>query len=95
MQGFDRREFLRRARAAARHVSVIAVCSLFLPSPPETEGRARAAVREEMQPQIHTVQGPIAAADLGVTLMHEHVMVDFAGADQAGPHRYDAEDKRA
>ena len=26
---------------------------------------------------IETVRGPIPAAELGVTLMHEHVLVDF------------------
>jgi phosphotriesterase-related protein len=45
-----------------------------------------------MPSQIQTVQGSVSPADLGVTLMHEHVMVDFAGAEQAGPHRYDAEE---
>ena len=45
-----------------------------------------------MPAQIQTVQGPLSADHLGITLMHEHVMVDFAGADQAGPHRYDVEE---
>jgi phosphotriesterase-related protein len=42
-------------------------------------------------PQIITVDGPIAAADLGVALAHEHVLVDFIGATEVGPHRYDHE----
>jgi phosphotriesterase-related protein len=36
-----------------------------------------------------TVRGEILASDAGFVLPHEHVMVDFGGADQAGPHRYD------
>ena len=39
---------------------------------------------------VHTVTGPIPAAQLGLTLMHEHVLVDFIGADQVSPQRYDA-----
>jgi phosphotriesterase-related protein len=39
---------------------------------------------------VETVKGPIPVSQLGVTLMHEHVMVDFVGADQAAPSRYDA-----
>lgn len=37
-----------------------------------------------------TVRGPINADRLGVTLMHEHVMVDFIGADKVSRARYDA-----
>lgn len=38
---------------------------------------------------IHTVTGDVPAGRLGVTLMHEHVLVDFIGADQVSPARYD------
>ena len=41
--------------------------------------------------EIETVNGPLAAARLGVTLMHEHVLVDFIGAAQVSPSRYDAD----
>ncbi len=37
---------------------------------------------------VETATGRIPARRLGVTLMHEHVLVDFGGADIAGPHRY-------
>ena len=40
---------------------------------------------------VHTVTGPVSADRLGVTLMHEHVLVDFIGAEQVSPARYDAE----
>jgi phosphotriesterase-related protein len=38
---------------------------------------------------IHTVTGDVPAGRLGVTLMHEHVLVDFIGADHVSPARYD------
>ena len=38
---------------------------------------------------MQTVTGPIPAALLGLTLMHEHVLVDFIGAAQVSPSRYD------
>ena len=37
---------------------------------------------------IMTVKGPIAAANLGTVLSHEHTMVDFAEADVVSPDRY-------
>jgi phosphotriesterase-related protein len=39
---------------------------------------------------VDTVTGPIAADRLGMTLMHEHVLVDFIGAAEVSPSRYDA-----
>jgi len=39
---------------------------------------------------IHTVRGAIPASELGWTLPHEHILVDFGGAATAGKHRYDA-----
>lgn len=41
---------------------------------------------------IYTVLGPISAGDMGFTLPHEHIMVDFGGAETAGKHRYDAQE---
>ncbi len=43
-------------------------------------------------PQVMTVRGPIPLRRLGRTLVHEHVLVDFIGADQIGPGRYDPEE---
>jgi phosphotriesterase-related protein len=36
-----------------------------------------------------TVKGPIAADSMGLTLTHEHVLVDFIGADKITAERYD------
>jgi len=41
---------------------------------------------------VSTVTGPVAASDLGTVLMHEHVLVDFIGADRVSRSRYDAEE---
>ena len=41
---------------------------------------------------IHTVNGTVDADALGLTLMHEHVLVDFIGAEQVSPSRYDADE---
>jgi phosphotriesterase-related protein len=38
--------------------------------------------------RVVTVTGAISPARLGITLPHEHVMVDFIGADKATPERY-------
>lgn len=40
---------------------------------------------------IMTVSGPADEASVGPMLPHEHVLVDFVGAETVGPHRYDAE----
>jgi len=42
-----------------------------------------------MSGTIITVRGPLPVEDMGITLPHEHVMVDFIGADKADCHRYD------
>lgn len=42
--------------------------------------------------KIMTVSGPIAAEQMGITLPHEHVLVDFVGAEHVSRDRYDAAD---
>ncbi|GAA4456114.1 aryldialkylphosphatase [Nibrella saemangeumensis] len=37
---------------------------------------------------VHTVRGPIRTNQLGLTLIHEHILVDFIGASETGPHRW-------
>lgn len=46
----------------------------------------------ESMGQVHTVTGTIAAERLGVTLPHEHLLVDFIGAAESSPDRYDPEE---
>jgi len=38
---------------------------------------------------IRTVLGDIAPDDLGITLVHEHILCDFIGADKVSKERYD------
>lgn len=38
---------------------------------------------------VETVQGRIKPGEMGLTLIHEHVLVDFIGADATGYHRWD------
>jgi phosphotriesterase-related protein len=41
--------------------------------------------------RILTVRGPLEPSDLGTTLVHEHVLVDFIGAERVSRNRYDAD----
>jgi phosphotriesterase-related protein len=43
---------------------------------------------------IMTVQGPIDSSELGRTLEHEHILVDFIGAEETGYHRWDRKEVR-
>lgn len=43
-------------------------------------------------PRLYTVEGEIDAGSLGTTLVHEHVMVDFIGAEKVSRDRYDADE---
>lgn len=42
--------------------------------------------------EVITVNGPILPKQMGITLTHEHILVDFVGADQVSPNRYDADE---
>jgi phosphotriesterase-related protein len=53
-------------------------------------GRKWQSVRPPPPRLVSTVTGPLGANRLGLTLMHEHLLVDFIGADQVSPSRYDA-----
>ena len=77
----SRREWLAGCASVASAVTAVAL------APP-----ALAAAAPRQAPRsIATVAGPIEPAQLGLTLMHEHVLVDFIGAAEATPSRYDAE----
>jgi len=41
------------------------------------------------EPKVITVDGEIPAGAMGKTLHHEHLLVDFIGADSTGYHRWD------
>ncbi len=77
-----RRSFLKQSAG-------LALAGLSLRS---NSSSARTTQARENEAQIMTVLGPIAPKDMGLTLPHEHVLVDFVGADQVSPNRYDAEE---
>ena len=41
---------------------------------------------------IMTVNGEIAPVDIGKSLIHEHILVDFIGADSTGYHRWNKQE---
>lgn len=45
-----------------------------------------------IQAQVMTVNGPIAPEQMGLTLIHEHIIVDWIGADSTGYHRWDRDE---
>lgn len=53
---------------------------------------ARRPARRSAAASVMTVEGPVPPRELGLTLAHEHVLVDFGGAAVAGPDRYDREE---
>lgn len=53
--------------------------------------RALGRAAPESALEVQTVRGPVAAAALGLVLPHEHVLVDFIGAGEVSPARYDRE----
>ena len=55
-------------------------------------GWARQASSNTATGKANTVLGSKPAKDLGTTLMHEHVVVDFRGADAAPSQHYDREE---
>jgi len=77
-----RRQFLKQSALAAGAATLGAGClgpklepkSTLLPKPADS---------------IMTVLGPIAPSAMGATLPHEHIMLDFIGADQVSRERYD------
>jgi len=79
----NRRTFLRAAAAIAAGGGL---------SPKLMAGRSAAGRRTGEKGKIMTVSGPVPPDALGVTLPHEHILVDFIGADQVSPDRYNAED---
>jgi phosphotriesterase-related protein len=68
----------RRAFISACAAVPLVRCVAASPTPAEDTGT------------VLTVSGPVAADSLGVSLVHEHVLVDFIGAGQVSRDRYDA-----
>lgn len=47
---------------------------------------------EEKEEIAMTVRGPLSVNRMGRTLVHEHILCDFIGADKTGKHRYDPQE---
>ena len=73
----DRRHFLRTSAVAAGAFSAYPLCA--------DQGAG-------ISTSLMSVAGRISAAELGSTLPHEHVLVDFIGADKVNRNRYDSEE---
>ena len=58
---------------------------------PFAGGTAFVKASSQATPVI-TVSGPINPSAMGLTFSHEHVLVDFVGADQVSPDRYDTDE---
>jgi phosphotriesterase-related protein len=52
----------------------------------------RPLMAQDQAYRVMTVRGPIAPKEMGPTLPHEHVLVDFVGAARVAPDRYDADE---
>jgi phosphotriesterase-related protein len=55
-------------------------------------GGGRAHAGDSAEGRVMTVTGPVAPGELAATLPHEHVLVDFIGADRVSRDRYDADE---
>ncbi len=73
-----------------RRELIVGIAGLAATVPARAE-RPAASQRSGAARVVQTTNGPVAADRLGLTLMHEHVLVDFIGADQVSVSRYDAD----
>lgn len=51
-----------------------------------------AGCQQKSEKFIMTVSGPVPESEMGLCLSHEHVLVDFIGADSTGYHRWDKQE---
>jgi predicted metal-dependent phosphotriesterase family hydrolase len=78
----NRRDFLKIAAATAGSAAIATITGCKMA--PVMSGSEKGT--------IQTVRGRIKPSDFGFALVHEHILVDFIGADKVSPDRYDAED---
>ena len=79
----NRRSFLRSAAAIGAAAGL---------APYVSAGRGAIDRQAGAGGKIVTVKGPVSPDALGFTLPHEHVLVDFIGAEKANPDRYNRDD---
>jgi phosphotriesterase-related protein len=76
----NRRTFLKKAVGVTIATSLLPEISL---------SEKNVSLKEDY---LMTVQGEIKASEMGMTLSHEHILVDFIGAAQYDPGRWDHDD---
>ena len=64
----------------------------FLLCTPYVLRLAKTVLAKSTEDYIMTVNGHIPSADAGFTLTHEHILVDFIGADKIATSRYNAKE---
>jgi len=57
-----------------------------------TTGGILATTRKAADPSVMSINGPITQDQLGKTLVHEHFLVDFIGADKITSNRWNRDD---
>ena len=77
----SRRQFLKQSALAASAAALGAGCAGPKPAPKST-------LLPNLVDSVMTVLGPIPPAAMGATLPHEHIMLDFIGADKVSRDRY-------
>lgn len=78
-----RRDFLQR-------LSALPVAAMFAGG--VARGVAEEGAAAPLEGQVRCVTGPIPSKAMGVTLPHEHLLVDFVGAEATSPERYDPDE---
>jgi len=83
-----RRDFVKSLTVGLASASVL---SVFGNSVSGSENKGNAMEDDNLY-FIQTVRGRIKPSQLGLTLIHEHIMVDFIGADKVSKDRYDVDE---
>ena len=86
----NRRSFLSTMAAGAATLGSRRSSAALTPTKGRGAATRTAPAATSAATTIQTVRGPIAPAELGTTLVHEHVLVDFGGV--ASQARYDPEE---
>ena len=55
-------------------------------------GLLKSGIAADKRKQVMTVKGPINSSHMRNTLSHEHILVDFIGAEEINPPRWDREE---
>lgn len=81
----NRRDFIRNILAGFVSTGLLSELALNVWS----AQKGKNTMQDDDNYYIQTVLGPIKPSQLGLTLIHEHILVDFIGADNFDKNRYD------